>query len=794
MDPRIVVKMKRLRRTLPWLVVASCLLGVVPRVLAQSCQTHTGLTYATYVDGAGQTQELKLELLIPSGAAAPLPLVIWIHGGGWSTGSRLPIPAGASALCSRGYAVASVDYRLSGPGARWPLQLHDVKGAVRWLRVHATTYNLDPDRFAAWGSSAGAQLAIMLGTTGGVGSFTFGNVILDLEGAVGGNLGQSSRVQAVVNWFGQTDFLQMRFFPTPTSNHDAANSPESRLLGGPIQDNPELAATANAMNFASADDPPFLVMHGALDELVPFHQSELLVAALRAHGVRVTFVPVPNAGHGGGSFTTPANHQTVYDYLDAVLANPPATPAAMVFVQAISPTATESGAAGSFRVSRTGGTASPLTVRWDLQGTATLGADYTAPFSVTIPAGAASATVQVTPANDRLVEGTETVVLALAHDPAYRVEAARAQAAVNLADNDSATRLPVVQVTATDAVADEDGDAGAFTLSLDTPAPPAGLTVRYTVSGTAANGVDVAPLPGAITIPAGESSVVLPVVPVDDAVLEGSEVVVVILAASAGAVRGTPASASVRIADTDFDPAVPVVSIVATDLAAAEPGTNTGTFTVTRTGSTAASLIAFIRSGGEAREGSDYLTLPDGVIFDAGVNRVTVTVTPAGDSLAEGAETVTLATEADPDFRPGPQTGFVTLADDEIPGTAGFYPVRPCRLIDTRDLAGPLGAPALSCDGAVRVFEVTGSCGIPPEATAISANVIAVAPTVNGHLSLHQIGAPVQTSTVNFAAGQTRANNAVLPLSGAPGTLAVLCGAAGPGEVDLVIDVNGYFR
>jgi hypothetical protein len=114
--------------------------------------------------------------------------------------------------------------------------------------------------------------------------------------------------------------------------------------------------------------------------------------------------------------------------------------------------------------------------------------------------------------------------------------------------------------------------------------------------------------------------------------------------------------------------------------------------------------------------------------------------------------------------------------------------------VDTRGLAGPLGAPALTCDGAVRVFAVTGTCGIPVEATAISVNVVTVAPTVTGHVSLHQIGTPVQTSTVNFAVGQTRANNAILPLSGAPGTLAALCGGAAPGRVDLVIDVNGYFR
>jgi hypothetical protein len=534
-------------------------------------------------------------------------------------------------------------------------------------------------------------------------------------------------------------------------------------------------------------------MHGALDDLVPFHESELLTAGLHDHGVSVRFVPVPNAGHGGTNFTTAANNQTVYDFLDSVLRNAPAN---RVSIEATAPAAAEPGTPGTFTVSRTGSTASPLTVRWALGGTATLGADYSAPFSATLPAGVSSIDIQVRPADDRLVEGNETVTLALANDPAYRIEAARAEATVTLTDDDAGAGLPVAQIAATDPVAHERSDSGTFTISLDAPAA-ADLAVRYTVGGSAVNGADYAPLSGSVTIPAGASSAAVAVSPLADGVLEGTETVVLTLAASASYRLGSPGTASVQIHDADFDPAVPVVSIVATDFTASEPGTNTGMFQVTRTGSTSSSLDVGLHTGGDAWEGADYTTLPGTVTFGSGVSRLAVNVTPLSDSLPEGAETVILATDpSDPGmaFLPGPQSSAVTIADDEITGTDGFYPLPPCRLVDTRGPAGPRGAPNLSCDGSTRVFEVTGACGIPPEATALSLNIVAANPTVLGHVSLFETGTTPQTSTLNFGAGQTRANNSILPLTVAPGTLSVLCVGLSAGQVDLVVDVNGYFR
>lgn len=230
-------------------------------------------------------EQQKLDLYLPQGENR-LPLVIYIHGGAFKMGSKefgVPLK-----YLERGYAIASINYRLS-QHALFPAQIEDCKAAVRWLRVHSAEYGLDPDRFAAWGESAGGHLAAMLGTTGDTKEFE-----------VGENLDQSSRVQAVVDYFGPTDFLQMDAHRLPNGmRHDPADSPESLLIGGPIQENKEKVARANPITFVSAGDPPFLICHGERDPLVPHHQSVLLEAALRQAGVPVTFYTVEGGGHGG---------------------------------------------------------------------------------------------------------------------------------------------------------------------------------------------------------------------------------------------------------------------------------------------------------------------------------------------------------------------------------------------------------------------------------------------------------------------------------------------------------------
>ena len=212
----------------------------------------------------------KLDLYLPE-AGENRPLIIWVHGGAFRVGSKEgnendPLPL---QYLSQGYAVASLNYRLS-QHAIWPAQIEDCKAAVRWLRARAAEYKLDPNRFGAWGPSAGGHLVSMLGTTGNVAEYE-----------VGAHLDVSSRVQCVVDYFGPTDFLQMDTQRLPDGMiHDTPNSPESELVGGPIQEHPDKVARANPVTYVTADAPPFLIVHGDRDPLVPYSQSVLLANAL----------------------------------------------------------------------------------------------------------------------------------------------------------------------------------------------------------------------------------------------------------------------------------------------------------------------------------------------------------------------------------------------------------------------------------------------------------------------------------------------------------------------------------
>ncbi len=279
---------------------------------AQVMPTFPAQTYAV-VGG----RALQLDVYVPAGAG-PFPCVVWIHGGGWSGGSRFPAGL-ATQLLPRGIAVASVTYRLTsqaalfgGESVTFPAQIHDVKGAIRFLRANAATYNLNPARFGAWGSSAGGHLAALAGTSGNDPT---------LEGTVGGNPGQSSSLQAVADYFGPTDLLNMNpdvtTPPGSALDHDAPGSAESRLVGwddpgqgiGNIRANlnnpnppyPALVALCNQLNpVSSVDpaDPPFFIAHGTNDTVVPLMQSTRLANALSAAGVFRDYRQVSGAGHG----------------------------------------------------------------------------------------------------------------------------------------------------------------------------------------------------------------------------------------------------------------------------------------------------------------------------------------------------------------------------------------------------------------------------------------------------------------------------------------------------------------
>ena len=207
--------------------------------------------------------------------------MIWIFGGGFMVGSKddtVPLE-----LLAQGYAVASIGYRLSGD-AKFPAQVEDGKAAIRWLRANAARFALDPERFAVFGESAGGYLAAMVGTTWDVKEFD-----------VGENLEQSSRVQAVIDFYGPTDFLQN------AAAIASAKTPEAFLLGGAILENKDKAARANPIAYVTRDDPPFLIVHGDADKLVPYNQSELLDAALKKANVPAVFHTVKGGGHGGFS-------------------------------------------------------------------------------------------------------------------------------------------------------------------------------------------------------------------------------------------------------------------------------------------------------------------------------------------------------------------------------------------------------------------------------------------------------------------------------------------------------------
>ncbi len=233
---------------------------------------------------------LRLDLYLPKNTTKPVPVILCIHGGGWSRGNKRRCPA--LALVDNGYAVASIEYRLTGEAA-FPAQIEDCKSAVRWLRANAPKYKFDPDRIGAWGHSSGAHLAALLGTSGGVPA---------LEGN-GDNLQYSSRVQAVCEVSGPADMLRMyREAPEDASSAMglSVKSAIAALIGGPVEENEEKAIAASPLTYVSKDDPPFLIIHGDQDTTVPVSQSRLFAAALEAAGVETTLDVVAGRGHGTG--------------------------------------------------------------------------------------------------------------------------------------------------------------------------------------------------------------------------------------------------------------------------------------------------------------------------------------------------------------------------------------------------------------------------------------------------------------------------------------------------------------
>lgn len=256
--------------------------GDVRQPLAAGVKRVANQQYAMTPQGA-QLLDLYLPEKTP---AKPLPVVIWIHGGGWKNGSKEN--PHLAWLASEGYAVVSLGYRLSW-AARWPAQLEDARAAIRWLRTNAAKYSLDPARIAVSGGSSGGNLAGVVGTA---------------DAAPGEAV--SSRVQAVIDFYGASDVLTMPpNVPGPGKTEaDLANANAAKLLGGIVRDRPAAAKSMSTLHLVTRDDPPFLIIHGDKDPQVPLEQSERLHAKLKETGVPSELIVLPGAGHGGREFSS----------------------------------------------------------------------------------------------------------------------------------------------------------------------------------------------------------------------------------------------------------------------------------------------------------------------------------------------------------------------------------------------------------------------------------------------------------------------------------------------------------
>jgi acetyl esterase/lipase len=248
---------------------------------------YSGVTYAVLVG----YRPLQLDLWVPDGLVLP-PLIVWIHGGAWLFGDRRYLPETLrpnqlfDQSLAAGLAIASIDYRHSREAA-FPAQLHDVKAAIRFLRTHSDELGIDTSRIGVWGESAGGHLAALVGLTGDR---------RDLEGDVG-IIGSSSAVDAVVDWYGPSNIETVprkTLPPVIAAMAPELASPEDVLVEG-AEENTRFAASP--INHVRMDAPPFLIVHGKDDQVVPYEQSEQLAAALESAGAPVRLVPVEGADH-----------------------------------------------------------------------------------------------------------------------------------------------------------------------------------------------------------------------------------------------------------------------------------------------------------------------------------------------------------------------------------------------------------------------------------------------------------------------------------------------------------------
>lgn len=284
-------------------VIALGMIGILPPGLARSAEparpadarpadevspsirVTRDIEYARVGD-----HRLLLDLHLPTTTDdAKPPLIVWVHGGAWRSGSKQSMPLGP--LVAKGWAVASVDYRLSTQ-ARFPAQVHDIKAAVRYLRASRAAHGYAADRVVIAGNSAGGHLAMLVGVTHGHPA---------LEGDVGGHRGQSSDVQAIVSFYGMSNLTTILAQSTPHGLRVRVPALDL-LLGGQPADQPELAGLASPVFHVDGSDPPLLLLHGDQDNQAPVNQSLEMQGKYERHKLPAELVIVHGGGHGGGAF------------------------------------------------------------------------------------------------------------------------------------------------------------------------------------------------------------------------------------------------------------------------------------------------------------------------------------------------------------------------------------------------------------------------------------------------------------------------------------------------------------
>jgi len=291
------------------LITASLLLSLFTQI---ACAENAALSTRTWsnVSYSSVSSTCKLDIFLPATGDGPFPVVIWIHGGAFKMGTK-DNPQSKTALNNAGFAVVSINYRLSTE-AKWPAQLNDLKECVSFLKKNASTYALNPDKMASWGASAGAHLSCMMGAA------------LASDPA--------TRIQASVSWFAPMHFYYMDAdialsgTARCTGANGDASSPESALLGVTVSQNEAACYAASPISFVDTMNvntpfPNFLLMHGGKDCNIGANQSVRMNTAIQSRfgAAKSQYIFLENGTHGGGDFTLTSSETTVIDFLKTQL-------------------------------------------------------------------------------------------------------------------------------------------------------------------------------------------------------------------------------------------------------------------------------------------------------------------------------------------------------------------------------------------------------------------------------------------------------------------------------------------